>query len=128
MNRQRAIAVTVGLGLVAAALPWVALGQPRPAEGQPVKAAPKWEYATLAFTNQPIWTKADEEVYARDWKDLAERLKVPLKMKDPSPGLIRAAVLDHLGSQGWELASHAVTTGSNARSEGHTYTFRRPVP
>jgi hypothetical protein len=70
-------------------------------------------------------------VEERDWKALADKLKV--KVNEDGDNLI--AIFNHLGSQGWELCSATVRTFiSHDRGTGGTrdhyqrWVFKRPRP
>lgn len=131
MALHRSVVVVAALGLVAAVC-WYVQAQPRAAGEQPAKPVTKWEYATLYHGNQPIWTTPAEELYAQTWQELAERMKVTIpKAKDAGSGTVRATILNHLGSQGWELVSHSATVAGlpgGAMSKTDTWVFKRPVP
>ncbi|HEX4613504.1 MAG TPA: hypothetical protein VH092_35305 [Urbifossiella sp.] len=94
----------------------------------------KWEYAILSLNSDPIppevpgergktktrldWTTATEHVTAPGWKPLADQLKVRLKDDNPPRQVVQTAVLNHFGSQGWELISET-------KESGHAYLFKR---
>lgn len=126
MTRRISIPL-IALSLLAA----VAIGQFSPglprATGEQAKAAPKWEYAMLQVGNQPVWITAEGSLYARDWADLAGRLKVPNKPKDANGEVAKVIVLNYLASQGWELVTHAVSPRDH-NLESHHYTFKRQAP
>ena len=69
------------------------------------------------------WVNADEEVEATSWEDMATKLKAPPAKKDTRDAVYRVKVLNHLGSQGWELAGHTTEqfTGEDV------WTFKRKV-
>ena len=101
-----------------------ASGQAAP--GLPDKLA-KWQYAELSYLYIPAqpggtaadgtvvpgkpaaevvrWVTAEGEVEARGWGDLAERLTARGSKWDGSAAYQRVQMLNHLGSQGWELVS-----------------------
>jgi hypothetical protein len=49
------------------------------------------------------WATGDDEIDAADWADLATKIKMPAA-KDGKPAT-KMKVLNHLGSEGWELVS-----------------------
>jgi hypothetical protein len=123
---DRRFSIPLAAVVLAVAATWW-LGPDRRAVGEqaPVPAAAvKWEYGTLSVGGQPIWEAGDVMIYAKDWKDLAERVKLPVK----GERVERGAVLNALGTQGWELVSHAAKSGTSTTSERDTYTFKRRVP
>jgi hypothetical protein len=107
------------IALAALALPLA----PRAVADEPKKAEVRWEYATIVTggrVNVRLTTGA-EEVEAESWANLAEKLKLT-----PKGTAYQVAVLDHLGGQGWELVSHAASTGEyKAGGTSHSYTFKR---
>jgi len=92
----------------------------------PAKAATKFEYGTVMVYHgkHPQWTTAKDDMEGKSWADLAKKLNVPLK-DQPDELKARVIVLDHLGSQGWELASFAPV--DTARSYD-LYIFKRVAP
>lgn len=107
----------IALTCLALPLAWPAVAD------EPKKADVKWEYATISTggrVNVLLVTGA-EEVEAESWANLTEKLKLTAKGK-----AYQVAVLDHLGSQGWELVSHAISSGEyRAAGTSHYYTFKR---
>ena len=104
--------------------------------------SPRWEYAELqskstlrAFQKdgeeappaRPTvrWTTATAEVEAKDWPDLAEKLKATGVKKEGTLTQQRIALLNHLGSEGWELVSH---TGGTTPTAAGTWLFKRRAP
>ena len=76
---------------------------------EPDKATPKWEYCSIVASPLKYdWVKADGVVHSDSWRDLAEKMDVKIKEKNPDKRSIQMAIFDRLGSQGWELVSHAV--------------------
>jgi hypothetical protein len=62
-------------------------------------------------------------VEAVSWEDLEVKLKVPAaKQAVSSAAAHKIRVLNHLGSQGWELVSGGASTASSASL------FKRKVP
>jgi hypothetical protein len=58
------------------------------------------------------WITADGEIEATSWAELAATLKAPAAKADATAAAHKVRVLNHLGSQGWELIS--VGSGSAA--------------
>jgi hypothetical protein len=71
--------------------------------------------AALARRTVVKWTTGDDELDGTGWDDLATKLKMPAA-KDGKP-ISKVKVLNHLGSEGWELVS----------STGTVMTFKRKV-
>ena len=112
---------------------------------------PKWEYAELhqrstargfgaakgeneqpqppaaGRTAEPTlrWVTGESEIEAKGWDELATRLKAPVAKKEGTPIGRRVQVLNHLGSDGWELVS---TTGGTTATAAAVWTFKRRVP
>src|SRR5262249_4179461 len=64
-----------------------------------------------------------EFIRAEGWKELAEKLKAPVKEGEKQERAFRAAALDALGAQGWELGSHdSIAVGPTFVE---TFTFKR---
>ena len=125
MRATRLIVWTVGTAALIACAVWMTAPATAPALAQAPRPAPKWEYLTLDIPpngTQPTIQSADLRLWGQTWSALAEKLKmaVPDKRSDKD---IRWLVLNHLGSQGWELATH--TCPPNA---GELYTFKRSAP
>jgi hypothetical protein len=104
--------------------------------------SPRWEYAELqakstarAFQREgdevPVarpalrWTTGTAEVEAKDWLDLAEKLKATGVKKDGTVTQQRIALLNYLGSEGWELVSH---TGGTTPTGAGMWLFKRRAP
>jgi hypothetical protein len=131
-----AVAFSVGAGKAGAA------PAPPPSE--------RWEYAEISTTSTRMparfgdgparpgqadrlprvrqtvvrFTTAAGEVEAPSWEELAAKLKAPeAKAGAASASLQRLRLLNHLGSQGWELVSGA---GAWSTSTG-TMLFKRKV-
>jgi hypothetical protein len=125
-----------------------ASGQAAP--GLPDKPA-KWQYAELSYRYIPAqsagtaadgtvvpgkpprevvrWVTAEGEVEAKGWADLAEQLKAPAFKKEGSAAYQRVQVLNHLGSEGWELMEQTeATTTTRGAASPRTWTFKRRVP
>jgi hypothetical protein len=102
--------------------PWVwpaarAQDAPRPAV--------RWEYCSISDdqTGKCAFTSAREAAAADSFKELAQKLKVPLKDGEENDWTIRVALFDFLGGQGWELASHSGMSSNTAFLE--TFVFKR---
>lgn len=125
----------LGLGL------FVNRGPAAPAIGdRPVK----FEYAELVYSDrfvapapQPgafpgpgvrqvtvVWSTSQDEVEAKSWDDLADKLKAPAPKKPGSETVQRLRVFDRLGAEGWEVSEH-VQKGINGPV---TWAFKRRVP
>jgi hypothetical protein len=63
------------------------------------------------------WVTGDGETEADDWAALAGKLKAPAAAKGANAAAHRVKLLNHLGSQGWELVS----------SNGNLMTFKRKL-
>jgi hypothetical protein len=95
---------------------------------------PKWEYAELTFRTLPgrpagtdadgkeipatpasmaiRWINPTGEVEAKGWDELADKLKAPA-LKKGTVAYQKLQILNHLGSEGWELMEQQ-TAGSAA--------------
>lgn len=95
---------------------------------------PKWEYAELTFRNLPgrpagtdadgkeipatpasvsiRWINPTGEVEVKGWDELADKLKAPA-LKKGTVAYQKIQILNHLGSEGWELMEQQ-TAGSAA--------------
>lgn len=124
MSWRAPVLVVVVVGAAFAATRWP---QPAAADLVPVKPADKWEYGTLTKQNQPIWVEAGRVAIAKDWTDLAQQLGAPKGEKDGGDGAAQVVVLNHLGSNGWELVTHAATQRTDRQSGSSVYTFKRRV-
>jgi hypothetical protein len=120
---------------------------------------PRWEYAELHYrppaptfgkgaidgqVEPPAvrpasirWVTGDGEVDGKSWEDLGSKLKAPQPTKEASADARRVQLLNHLGSEGWELVSQAggfgpttTTKGTSTRTSGTagTWLFKRRVP
>ena len=67
----------------------------------------------------------DEEINAKSWEELADKLKAPTPKKEGTPSVHKLRVLNRLGADGWELAEHLGTDGTTGMA---TWTFKRRVP
>lgn len=63
------------------------------------------------------WATAEGETEADSWEALAAKLKAPAAAKGAKVAAHRLKLLNHLGSQGWELVS----------SNGNLMTFKRKL-
>jgi hypothetical protein len=82
-----------------------------PAPGPEKEKHAKWEYGILTTNRGYNWNGPEGEVTARSWKELAEKLKAAVTVEKPNDLVLHAAVLNHLGKQGWELVSHSDGVG-----------------
>jgi hypothetical protein len=73
------------------------------------KQSAKWEYCTLSGgENVYVFFTSKQEVRAKSWKEMANKLKAPLKEGwEEIEWVSRMAVFDFLGDQGWELVSYS---------------------
>ena len=86
----------------------------------------KWEYAELNIQRGlQRFVTGDEEINARSWEELADKLKAPTPKKEGTPSVHKLRVLNRLGADGWELAEHLGTDGTTGMA---TWTFKRRVP
>ncbi|MBX9578799.1 MAG: hypothetical protein K2X87_00685 [Gemmataceae bacterium] len=118
------------LVLAVAVAAFAASRWPQPAAADPPQAKPvdKWEYATLD-AERHTWSEAGRTVVASAWRHLAQQLNVTPEPKiDDHNEQHRLAVLNHLGSKGWELVTHAMTPDADRRRGSSVYTFKRRVP
>jgi hypothetical protein len=67
----------------------------------------------------------DEEVTARTWEELADKLKAPAAKKEGTPTVHKLRVLNRLGADGWELAEHTGTDGTIGTAN---WVFKRKLP
>ena len=74
----------------------------------------------LQLRTAPGWTCATEHVAGEDEEDLAKKLKAELP-KDPNEHVVSLAILNRLGSQGWEMVTHIKMGNSDF------YRFKRPL-
>jgi hypothetical protein len=92
---------------------------------------PKWEYAELSYRVTPAraagvdadgkeipavpagvavrWTTGAGEVEAKSWAELAEKVKASGFKKDGSVAFQKIQILNHLGSEGWEVIAPEAT-------------------
>lgn len=121
-----------------------------PAVPTPADKPVKWEYGELnqkttrvGFAKggdpdaiQPVppaqaaairWTTANEEVTAKNWEELAEKLKAAAPGKEASAASHKLRVFDRLGADGWELVGMQSAT-TPAASAGSTWIFKRRLP
>jgi hypothetical protein len=110
----------------------------------------KWEYAELNVTRttnaglliRPVqpggaapapapvevtirFATGDEEVTAKSWEELAEKLKTAAAKKEGTPTVHKLRVLNKLGADGWELAEH---TGTDGTAGTANWVFKRRLP
>src|SRR5262249_39314789 len=67
------------------------------------------------------WVTGDAEVAAASWEELATKLKAPDAKVGTTAVVHKLRVLNHLGSQGWELVSAGTSTAI-------PWVFKRRVP
>jgi hypothetical protein len=133
MNQTKTL-VLIGC-LLAAVVAWNRLPPVTNAGAQPAKVGQKWEYATLSY-EAPIgpdygsiatWTTGKKTLGAR-WEKEAQphpfsKLNKDLGGKEEHASL--GVLLDRIGQDGWELASH--TRAEGPRRITQTWAFKRPV-
>ena len=72
----------------------------------------------------------DNQIIATTHSPYLDDAVRPDAVIDPGQGTIRMTVFNHLGSQGWELATHTMALigdGTNTRRT-EIWTFKRPMP
>jgi hypothetical protein len=84
--------------------------------GAPAPVAPE---TTIRFAT------GDEEVTAKTWEELADKLKAPAAKKEGTPTVHKLRVLNRLGADGWELAEHIGTDGTIGTAN---WVFKRRLP
>lgn len=130
MTRTPAIRLLALAAALLAAAYCLAPSTPPAARAQPPRPAAKWEYLTIAVYSNGSVAVRGAGVAARggDWKTVAEQYKLPAEPMDSEENRFR--VLNHLGSLGWELATHTTTTAvvTIGGSTVERYTFKRPAP
>jgi hypothetical protein len=107
----------------------------------------KFEYAELTYTRtlvapagQPgaplphanpqdtiVWSTSQEEVKAKSWEELADKLKAPAAKKEVSATVQRLRVFDRLGADGWEVIEHT-DKGAGFGGVAATWALKRRVP
>lgn len=116
---------------------------------QPPEKQAKWEYAELYFRSisrpaaegeeRPApsvtirWTTGKNETTVNGWAEFAEKIKATGFKKDGSPSLQRLQILNHLGSEGWEVidTTQNSTTGAKGAAGlpvSNTLLFKRRAP
>lgn len=138
------LAVVAGIGFVASQSPAV----PLPAD-KPVK----WEYAELIMRStsgrakgfapadgaqpeqpgQPTtpamrWVTSDEEITAKNWEELAEKLKAPAPKKEATAASHKLRVLNQLGADGWEMVGQPPTSTGFSTTTAGSWMFKRRAP
>jgi hypothetical protein len=115
----------LGLLLALGWLAWSPRGKENATAQEAAKPAVKWEYCTLSNdqTGACGYNDGKDAIGADDWKDLAKKLKVPLKEGEENQHTIRLVVLNFLGAQGWELVSHSGMVMNATYVE--TFAFKR---
>ena len=113
------------------------------ASAGPPKDRQKWEYATLSYYSpkpgrlalsalvngsNARWTAGKQSFEAGFEKDQPEpvlfsKLNKDLGGREGTAGL--GMLLDRIGENGWELATHAITTGPTSTIQ--VWTFKRPA-
>ncbi|HKB00908.1 MAG TPA: hypothetical protein VKD90_01755 [Gemmataceae bacterium] len=129
------------------------LAGPGPAAPALADKPPKWEYAELhqrstsrfgareaakgeneqpqppaaGRTAEPTlrWVTGETEIEAKGWEELATKLKAAAAKKDGTTIGRRVQVMNHLGSEGWELVS---TTAGTTATAAAVWTFKRRLP
>jgi len=93
---------------------------------------PKWEYAELTYRTIPAraggvdpdgkeipatpasasirWVTGAGEIEAKSWAEFAEKLRFAAFKKDGSAAFLKIQMLNHLGSEGWELMEQQVSS------------------
>ncbi len=86
------------------------------------RGAPHWEYGTyIEHEGSHRWQQSGQDIEATSTKTFLRRMGLPATVAvDPPTDTLANTLLNHLGSQGWEL----VTTAADSR--GRTYWFKRP--
>jgi len=136
--------VLLSLVMLSACSPLTLAAVPAPSD-KPVK----WEYLEIAMRArgagrgaadeaqqfQPEQKSAaairlitsGEEIDAKSWEDLAEKLKAPPPAKEATTASHKLRVFDRLGSDGWELVtSSGGSTGATATAG--SWMFKRRIP
>jgi hypothetical protein len=121
---------------------------------------PKWEYAELSYRTSPgrpagvgadgtevpatpasvsiRWVTGAGEVVANGWEELAEKLKAK-PLKKGTAVFLKIQLLNHLGSEGWEVMEQQLGGGGLDRREPRpafqssasttsSWLLKRPVP
>jgi hypothetical protein len=99
---------------------------------QPPEKQAKWEYAELyvrtvsrppaegeerpAPTVTIRWTTGKDETSVTGWAEFAEKIKATGFKKDGSLTLQRLQILNHLGSEGWEMVDNAPSSTTAAKA------------
>src|SRR5262245_13140944 len=91
----------------------------RPVQPGGAAAAPAPVEVTIRFAT------GDEEVTAKSWEELAEKLKAAAAKKEGTPTVHKLRVLNKLGADGWELAEH---TGTDGTAGTANWVFKRRLP
>jgi hypothetical protein len=94
-------------------------------EQEKPKATARWEYCTVLDHggSNLILDTAAQEVRAKNWTELAEKLKAPIPEGLKGDYASKVAVFNSLGAQGWELAGHV--RHFNQPFYNDQYTFKR---
>ena len=108
------------------------------AAAQPPKVTQKWEYATLSYqeavnggaVGSSLSWRTGKKTYHAGFEDGQPlpfvKLNKELGGKEDSVSL--GALLDRIGQDGWELATHAMTIAPKGTAMIlQTWTFKRPV-
>ena len=69
------------------------------------------------------WTTGEEEIEAKEWEELGDKLKAPSPKKESPSGVHKLRVLNKLSADGWEILDRPA--GDPATG---VWTFRRRVP
>jgi hypothetical protein len=122
MNRTSLLVVAVaGIVLIGS---WFVRPALTAVEAQPkAQPATQWEYAELSSVGKSkAWSTSGKSLTAPTWPELMKKLGV----KGDRPFV---ALLDRIGSDGWELATHTTASVSSGGviSTSEYWTFKRPV-
>lgn len=138
------LATVAGIGLVTSQSPAVPLPSDKPV---------KWENAELIMRSTAVrakgfapadgaqpeqpgqpatpamrWVTSDGEITAKNWEELAEKLKAPLDKKETTAASHKLRVLNQLNADGWEMVGQPPTnTGFSTTSAG-SWMFKRRAP
>lgn len=132
MNKRKLLAAgalaastVVIAALIAGLWPWQSAAAQEGTKQEAGKASVRWEYCELAgdHSGKCAFGSAKELIRGDSWEDLAKKMKAPVK-GDTSEQSIRLAIFDHLGSQGWELATHTTFTMNGAFVSAKTFKRR----
>jgi hypothetical protein len=130
-----------GAAVLLVVLVFLASGEAAPV---PVVRGDKWEYCEIQYSYTParsgapkgggarvvrpaqttiLWITGTEETEATGWEDMAQKMKAPAGRQNASESAQRMRVLNHMGSQGWELVT--TTRDSSSYISPQTWIFKR---